>query len=537
MAVYWITEAVPLAVTALLPLILFPILGVLTAKTVAMEYLQDPLMLFTGGFFVAIAVEQSQLHRRIALKALLLVGENPKWILFGLMTTTGFLSMWISNTAATAMMLPILEAILVEIIKDKRSNSRLAVNGISPETILISDKNLENGTAKMQYSEKIALNAETLKEDELNLCKMMFLSICYSSNIGGVGTLTGTPPNIIVVGMLETKYGATIGVSYASWMGLSVPIVVINIIFAWILLQIFFLGWKRTFSFKSKQNEDNVSGVKAIMRSHYENLGPMSFKEISVAVLFGILVLLWILRSPKFMPGWGDLFEPKYVSDATAAMFIAFLLFVLPSEMPDFLCNPKRDKRKNPAIREPLVTWSVVQNKFPWGLLLLIGSSFAMAGAIQKSGLSAAIGNNLAKLSYLSPFGICAVAAILATFVTEITSNSATASVLAPVLAAVAEMLHVNPLYLVLTTTICVSYAFMLPVATAPNAIVFGYGLLKVIDMVKIGFFMNCITVLVTLFAMNTWGMLLFNLGTYPSWAPQLNNTILEIVSNSTILP
>uniref|UniRef100_A0A915HYN1 Uncharacterized protein n=1 Tax=Romanomermis culicivorax TaxID=13658 RepID=A0A915HYN1_ROMCU len=277
MSTFWFTEALPMAVTSLLPLVLYPILGVGKAKDVTKDYMKDPLFLFIGGYMLAIAVENCNLHKRLALGTLVMIGSDIKRILASLMLSTGFLSMWANNAACTAMMLPILRAILLEIIKDNRLRSSATAKPAIDE-YNNNEVDIENKNEKIEKQAPTKLADMNLTEDEQKICKIMLLGTCYAANIGGIATLTGTPPNIIVFGMIEASYGTHTGLTYATWMLAATPLAVLNLILAWILLQIFFVG--------------------------------INYKEKVVALLFSILILLWITRSPKVVTGWGDIF-PK----------------------------------------------------------------------------------------------------------------------------------------------------------------------------------------------------------------------------------
>lgn len=576
MATYWITEVLPLAVTAMLPLVFYPLLGVSRADIVAKSFMTDALFLFMGGFFIAIALECSNLHKRLALKTLLLVGADPRKILMALMSTTAFLSMWISNAAATGMMLPIIQAILIEMIKGvrayedaskgeqsdvelaKRRSSRTSGHGPHKNSLtmciprpLPSSDTLTTASCDQMMAlvpkskdptppppptvtvnkpaedeDEIKLTPETLSEEEANLCKMLLLSACYASSIGGVGTLTGTPPNIIIFGYYDKTYGRNTGLTYLSWMVYAVPIVVLNTICAWVILVVFFLGFKMLY--KSVPQRGNVH---AVIRSQYTALGPMSFQEKAVAILFGVLILLWITHSPQFVKGWADLFQSKFVSGATPAILISCLMFALPAKSPDISTNLFSGVK--PVIQKPLMTWKYLQSKFPWDMIILIGGSFAMADGISSSGLSKDVGNYLKRLGYMGKVQLCFVSVALASAATEFTSNAAMATILTPILSAVAVELKMNPLYLALSGAVGVSYAFMLPIGTPANAIVFALGLITVMDMVKVGAFLNIATLLVTVLASNTWGWWLLDFGGFPEWAQGVKSTTSSVYSST----
>jgi len=564
MGTYWCTEVTDLAVTALLPLFLFPVLSVMPAKEVAPPYFKDTNVLVLGGLVMAVAIERWNVHKRIALKVLLLLGAQPRRLMFGFMLVTAFVSMWITNTATTAMMTPIMEAVLKQLGKENMPIEDEAEEGANvgisehesnanTEADVPLQENVTNsmeaegkemiqlvspihgrGTSKRGLVEPpgnvddalVSVNEgteeETPQAKRYNLlCKAMMLSICYSANIGGTGTLTGSTPQLVFAGQLTDVFKDGPGISFLSWFLYGFPEMLIFLVIAWLYLQAMFLGigWKHLcccFRWK-KRNKNKGNEVYALMEKQYTALGPISFAEKVVLCHFLALVFCWIFRDPKFIPGWGSLFpmgKKSYVSDATAAIIICFSMFVFPSERPEVLGGPRR-KKPHTTILE----WKATQLKFPWNVTILLGSGFALARACETSGLSKWLGCQLVALDSVPDFVIALVISILLTFLTEFTSNTATATILLPVLASLAQSIKVHPFYLMVPATVCASFAFMLPVATPPNAIVFATGRLSIPDMVKAGFGMNIIGILVVTISINTFGMGYFGLTEFPAWA------------------
>ncbi|XP_043231308.1 solute carrier family 13 member 5-like [Amphibalanus amphitrite] len=498
MAVYWMTEALPIQVTALLPVVLFPITGVLTTKEVCGQYMTSANMLFFGGLMVAAAVEHSNLHLRIALRVLSLMGTGIKWLMLGFMGVTMFLSMWISNTATTAMMAPIIERlvnILVEPSADEEDQEQGAKGSMAPLRPPL-------GVTRRQLS------------------TALYISVAYAANCGGTGTLTGTNPNLVLKGQLDELFGAETGLTYANFMLFGVPSMLLCTLLAWIWLVILFLGIKQFWCCKD-EDSSQFAEVKRSLQQRYRDLGPMSFHEGMVLFLFVVLVLLWFLRSPRFIPGWAELF-PTAISDATPAIFIVVLMFIIPAK-PNFAfwSATSRDQTK---VSQGLLTWKAVHEKVPWGVLVLLGGGFAMARAAKDSGLSVLIGDRLSFAFDLPPAALVFIVCLFTAMVTEVSSNTATATVLLPVLAAAAQDAGVNPIYLMLPTTMTCSYAFMLPVATPPNAIVHQAGGLKTKDMIRAGALMNVLCVAVITLMTNTLGVALFDLHTFPAWANVTRN-------------
>lgn len=416
-AVWWITEAVQVEVTALLPIVLFPLSGGLNLTDTCAAYGHKFIFLFIGGFILAIAIEKWNLHRRIALSIINVVGTNPHAIILGFMVSTAFLSMWISNTATAVMMLPIGVAII---------------------------KQMGNGN-----------------ENKTQFGKALMLAIAYSASIGGVATLIGTPPNIILAGVIEQTYGVEL--TFTTWFVVGFPLSVAMLIICWKYLT----SW--AFSFEDSQ----ITGGKTYIKEQLKGLGKIGFEEKMVLVVFVLTALLWIFRSAflkEFIPA---------LDDTMIAILAALVLFLLPS------------KEKG----TPLLEWEDAV-KLPWGILMLFGGGIAIAVAFDGSGLAAWIATQLSSLDGLSLFLLLLILVATVNFLTEITSNLATASVLLPVLAPLALAMDVHPYAVMVACTIAASCAFMLPVATPPNAIVFGSGYLKISDMMKAGLWLNLISII-----------------------------------------
>nr|CAD2194046.1 unnamed protein product [Meloidogyne enterolobii] len=340
MAIYWTSEIMPLAVTALLPVVLFPLIGILTSKEVAHEFMNDTVLLFIGGLIVATAVERCGLHLRVALFVLSLVGSQPKRIMFGFMSVTAVLSMFISNTATAAMMLPICQSVinLLENTKTLESNR----GGGDSEKCLI-----ENELLQEEILPKSDLNIQIEEQQNLsktnknnNLAKALVLSVAFSANIGGVGTPTGTSSNLVLIGILPVLFpGIETGLNYLSWIVLTVPLMIFCLFMCWILLAFIFL--------RNCPKVDETVGI--LLKKQSDGLPPMSYDQKSVAFCFFLLLFLWIFRRPGFMPGISDIFpNNSTMNDSTSAIFVAILLFVLPSENPlnNFMINIKRNKNE-----------------------------------------------------------------------------------------------------------------------------------------------------------------------------------------------
>ncbi|NXU53431.1 S13A2 protein, partial [Turnix velox] len=486
-------------------------------------------------------------------------------LLMGFMIVTAFLSMWISNTATTAMMVPIAQAVLeqlhkseleggttgrasenineafelqeeptkVDISKEKEKKGESFPFTLPSVTLLFLSLNLDNSyVLTVQVDGK--RNEELMEEKHKNLCKGMSLCICYSASIGGIATLTGTTPNLVLQGQIDGLFPQNGNViTFASWFSFAFPTMIVLLVLAWIWLQILYLGFNFRENFgcaadaAAKAKEEQAY---AVIKEEHKKLGPMKFAEIAVLILFILLVLLWFTREPGFIPGWATvLFSSSgssYITDATVAIFVSILLFIIPS---DFSRDEREQTDGRTKIKAPpaLLNWTVVHQKMPWNIVFLLGGGFALANGSEESGLSAWLGSQLTALQQIPHPAIALLLCLLIATFTECTSNKIffiffffnikTIILFSPLTQA--EAICLNPLYIMLPCTLSASLAFMLPVATPPNAIVFSYGQLRVIDMAKAGFVLNILGVLTITLAINTWASSLFQLQTFPSWA------------------
>lgn len=459
MAVWWIAEAVPLAVTALLPVALFPLLGVMDMKIVSATYFNSVIFLFMGGFIIALAMQKWNLHRRIALHILMITGVSPGRILLGFMMATAFLSMWMSNTATAMMMMPILISVI---------------------------NKLEE-----------AIGEKQVKDYSTGL----LLGVAWGASIGGIATLVGTPPNLSFVRIFHIYFPSAPEISFASWLLFALPISIMIFISTWFLL---------FYRFKPKKH-DWVNINRHTFREQLEALGPIRFEEKVVLVDFILVALLWIFRLDLDfgwvkVPGWSAIFpNSSFLDDGTAAVFMAVLLFIIPSKTSGF-------KR--------IMDWETA-SKIPWNIILLFGGGFALASGIKESGLSGWIGEQLIFVADFNPILVILAIALLITFLTELTSNTATTEMILPILAGIAISTKTNPLLFMLPATLSASMAFMLPVATPPNAIVFVTGRITVFQMAKTGLLLNLIGAIIITGMTYLFGTFVFDirLDEFPAWA------------------
>ena len=425
MATWWITEAIPIAATALLPIVFFPLLGVMSTAKTTTAYANHLIYLFLGGFLIAMAMQKWNLHRRIALHTIRVVGFSPSRTVLGFMLATAFLSMWISNTATAMMMLPIGLAVIASRAENEAPDSTFAVS--------------------------------------------LMLGIAYAASIGGVATLIGTPPNAILAGVLEKTTGRTIG--FAEWMGFGLPLSLLMLAIAWVYL---------TRRSHLSRGEGNTS-TRELLRRQLAELGAMGREEKWILAVFIGVAVSWILR------GLLDVSWLKGVGDATIAMAGASLLFLIPS-----------DWRRGRF----LLDWESAV-KLPWEIIILFGGGFTLASGFAESGLTAWVVSQLGLLQDTPPWLLIGAVTLLVIFLTEVTSNTATATIVLPVMGALAGAMGMGAAELMIPAAIAASYAFMLPVATPPNAIVFSSGQLTIPQMARAGLWMNLIaSVVITVFVL-----------------------------------
>uniref|UniRef100_A0A3P9APR0 Solute carrier family 13 member 3 n=1 Tax=Esox lucius TaxID=8010 RepID=A0A3P9APR0_ESOLU len=520
MAVFWCTEALPLAVTAMLPVCLFPTMGILQSKIVCPQYFLDTNFLFLSGLVMASAIEEWGLHRRIALKVLKIVGVKPAWLILGMMITSAFLSMWLSNTATTAMMLPIANAILESLFGDLATLKE----NCKPDGMEWSNR---------RTTEEI----RTESEYQMKVWKGFMICIPYAASIGGTATLTGTAPNLILIGQLKSYFPECDLINFGSWFAFSFPLMVLFLILSWLWIS-FLYGGLNTRLCVRKQDERAQAERKAqaVIEDDYRKLGPINFAEGAIGFFFILFAVLLFTRDPKFVTGWSKFFNKGYVSDATTGVIIVSILFIFPSQKPSL--SWWFDSRASNTSYVPLLSWRKAQECVPWNIILLLGGGFAMAKGCEESGLAAWLGSYLQPIAQVPPaVAVMFITAFVACF-TEFASNTATIIIFLPVIAELAMFVNVNPLYFMIPATIGCSFAFMLPVSTPPNSIAFASGHLLVKDMVKTGFVMNILGILSVSLAINTWGRAMFSLETYPDWARQENmsSTVPHLRRNNQVI-
>ena len=431
MAIWWVTEAIPLAATALLPVACFPLLSILPVVDTTAHYGNKLIFLFMGGLMLGKGLERWGAHKRLALFIILLVGTGPRQIVAGIMLASALLSAFVSNTATVMMMLPIVLSIAVLAAGD-------------------------------EYESKHA--------KRFSVC--LLLALAYGASIGGIATITGTPPNGFLAGFLASDMG--IEMTYARWLGLGIPLTAVLLPISWAYL-VFVAMPVRI---------GEIPGGRRYIRERLDAMGPMSGAEKLSVSIFGLTAFLWITHS------WLEqLFQIPKIDDASIAIFGALLMFITPV-----------DRSRTTRV----LSWKVAE-EIPWGILILFGGGLALAGAVTRTGLDAWIGHQIASLGNPGELPLIGGVTTLIVFLTEMTSNTATTSTMLPVLAAVGEGMRIDPTLLVIAAAVSASCAFMLPVATPPNAIVFASGRISIKQMAMAGFGLNLICIVII--SLMVWGL------------------------------
>lgn len=520
MAGFWVTESLPLPVTALIPMVLFPLMGVLDSDATSLCYLKETNMMFVGGLMIAIAVEHCNLHKRTALWVILKIGCSPRKLIFGLMMVSMFVSMWISNTAAIAMMCPIMEAVLKEL-----EEQGLGDMYIKPAKVAEKPDDPESAVIEKQPDTE-----EAPRPSKTTIC--YFLSSAYAVGIGGTGSVVGSGTNLTFKGIYETRFPTSPGIDFTKWILFNVPGMLLSTVLTWLYLQVLYMGLWRPNTPEAKQVQrgtENEAVARKIIRRKYEEMGPPTWHERCVGLGFLLSVMLWFFRKPEFIPGWAERITEHKVKDATAALIVVMLLFVLPANL-DFIKSFSRNPHERPGKPSPsLLTWKVVQQKMPWGLLFLLGGGFAIAEGSKATGMSKLIADYMFGLEVLPPLALMLVTSLVASTLTEFSSNVAVANIILPVLAEMAVVLKIHPLYLMLPAALCCSFAFCMPVGTPPNAMVAATAHIRTPDMAKAGLGVSVITFVILAVLFPTWGDFIYSLDTFPDWAAGANRTIANV--------
>jgi len=463
MAIWWVTDCIPLFATALLPLALFPLLGILSGRETAPIYFNNIIVLFIGGFMIALTMERWNLHRRIALAIIHTVGGGPTRMVLGFMLAAAFLSMWISNTATAVMMVPIGLAMILQI-------------------------------------------EEEFGQDRSHAFSVgLMLGIAYSCSVGGLMTLVGTPPNLSFIRIYQILFPDAPAIAFGQWMVMALPLGAVLLVIAWLAItQIFY------------RTPSDLTVDQDVVKQERAALGSITFEEKVVMGVFAATTILWVFRVDLqlgllTLPGWSRLLPfPELIDDGTVAITMASLLFFIPT---------KDRSRGDQRIMGPDVI-----PRLPWNIVLLFGGGFALAAGFQRTGLAQLLGDQFQAMSSLPTFALILLVCLTITFLTELTSNTATTEMILPILAAIAVATETHPLILMIPATLSASCAFMMPVATPPNAIIFGSGRLTVGEMARVGIVLNLVGALLIAGVVYTLGPVVFDIdpSALPEWATSL---------------
>ena len=463
MALWWMTEALPLAVTSLMPLVLFPITGVLTIEETARPYADKNIFLFMGGFLLALAIEKSNLHRRIALLTVSAAGTNPMRLIGGVMLATGAISMWISNTATAAMMLPI----------------GLSLIALLSDQVAVASRDADAASSGRNARDDFGASHENSSAGRFATC--MMLGIAYAASIGGMGTLVGTPTNVTLAGF---AHKAGIEISFASWALLGVPLALLYLLIAWLVLTCWL--------FPIRLRE--IPGGRELIREELRKLGRISRPEIVVLCVFSLTALTWLLRAP--LNQWLQL-SVSQLDDAVIGMAGALSLFLIPVSS---------------TRREFALDWQTA-SRLPWGVLILFGGGFALAAGLQASQLDLVVGQQLRLARDLLPqWMLITLIVALVVLMSELASNTPTAATFLPIVYGLSQAIDAPSLLFLVPVTLAASCGFMLPVGTPPNAIAFGTGYVTIRQMMRAGRWLDLIGIVLISLLMQTLGVWAFGI-------------------------
>ena len=539
MVLFWTTECLPLAVTGLVPMILYPMLSLVSASELAPKYMAESNIAFVGSIMVINAFEKVGLHKRFALSVLMVVGSQPRWLLAGFMVVSWFLSMWCSNTMTTVLLIPIVisvtselrcaldKAIQDQLRKEKRQKAEQIESGSGLEMTKIQSTDEDNEDKEDEEEEHEPIEVPQSLIDSYGHHRyenMLLLAIAYSASIGGTGTVIGTGPNLIMKEQLEKAYtekGCLSPLNFLSWMMYAIPMSFIMLIVLWVWMLIYWFGPMYTFGFKRSPLQKHSARISLVVKNIYNELPPFDAEQIIVAIHCLVMIVLLVTRQLSSDPpiGW-ELMALGYVKESTATIIVALSLFIFPVKWSRR--DPNTGKMLPP---ESAINWANEEKNFPFGLILLIGGGMAAAFGAEESGLASVLASLLNQLvQNLDDVVALLVMIVFMIFVTEFMSNTACVTLMMPIYKELAEIRGVNPMLFMFPTALSASFAFMFPVATPPNALIFQTGKFRIIDMIRAGFMVNILGIGVSMLAATTFGNAMFGLTTVP-WELDFQNS------------
>ncbi|XP_077983817.1 solute carrier family 13 member 1-like isoform X3 [Glandiceps talaboti] len=512
----------------------------MTAPAVASAYMIDGIFFVFGTFFVAVAIEKWNVHKRFALLSLRLVGTKPSHILLCFMAMSFVLSMWMSNTATASMIIPIARALALEMKKQRlaKENKKKGyeLGTLSTETLVNGSDEIEELESRNGDNNSIQPEQDTsslMENDKFDDTTTAFqLGVVYCSLMGGAATLIGTPQTIIMKIHLDRTYGPQV-MSFGSWFLVGFPCQVISILIGWVWLQWLFLDLSFRKLFQSskcckkarKSSSKKNECVKEYIRGELKTLGPVSWGEWSIICIFILAILAWFTSDPGIFPGWLSLDKTRYISITQSSILIAILLFILPANPREAYNRFAKDVSKKLEWRR-LMDIKTARTEYPWmTLFLTFGSGLAMGDACQVSGLSAWIAEKLINLNHLDPWIVALILIVGVSLACEGLGNVMVIIVALPIISELAHSMEVNPLYFIIPSTLAATFAFMLPISSGPSIVAYAYGNLRIVDMMKAGFLMNIICIFINNVCIHTLCVWIFDIYTYPDWAPRTSVT------------
>ncbi|XP_017145122.1 protein I'm not dead yet 2-like [Drosophila miranda] len=503
MAIFWITEAIPLYLTSLMPIMYLPFANYLSSDDVTKHYFSGTVVMFYGGLVVALAIEYCNLHQRIALRTIIIVGCSPRRLLAGMMMVSSFMSLWISNSAGTAMMCPIVKAVLNEMDSEK-----------------IFDVYMTQEEEPMEEGDPPHLSMVAMS---------FYFGVAYSATVGGCGTLIGTGTNLVFKGIYETTFPSSKEeVSFPLFMAYSIPLVVIALMITMYLslllthMALFRSGSKSGQALK--QATRNKDQVETVLRGRLEALGPMSCHEIQVVIIFTLMIVLLFTRKPGVFTGWSSLLNAMPVGTSSTVCICVILLFALPTQYTFFKYCCGKAPFPGQTI-DSLLSWEFLHRTLPWGLCFLLGGGFALAEACKVSGVTKYIAKAMSGIQVLPSRLVLLLILIFTLFCSAFTSNVVVANIVLPIYCELAFHLEEHPLLVTLPPTLITSLVFLLPVSTPPNAIICGYGNIKTKYLIKAGLLPTFWGLFWVYLNSLTWGMVVFpEMSSFPDWAKEYKN-------------
>ncbi|XP_077870238.1 Na(+)/citrate cotransporter-like [Saccoglossus kowalevskii] len=545
MAFYWVFLPIPVCITGLIPLVMFPVMGIVSMEDVCKTFMTESVILLISAIIVSSAVERYNLHRRLALRTLLFAGSEPKRLLLSLMITAAFLSMWIMNMAVYAMLFPIVQ-VLVEELENKLARTTGMVNSAYEQELhkngkVTRDENAlemsavieENCTGMDEQQQKTSHPGDVTRNDTKGPSRLMMcfnLGLVQALIIGGVGTLVGTFLPLVLVQNLETYYGPSAKPNFGEWMVYAIPTQIVCLALAWTWLSTFFLdlGQSILLCFSGRSNclkkKQTVEGdIVAVLRKQYDELGAIKWSEVVVIFIFVVLIVMWLFEDPQFVTGWRSWFKPGFVKSSTFTVAVTILCFIIPNKRPSLpRCTHDIEKF------EPLLDWQYVVSRVPWDIVFFAGGGVSLTVGIKESGLDLLVADKLDFLNSWDPWIVLLITTAIGALLTEFLSGPVYVGLILPIVYVTAHMKGIHPYYFAIPITQASNLSFCLPAAHPLNAMLVSFKVVTVPTMAKVGVMLNFLCLIITNISMNTFGWKFFDIDTVPAWA------VIDLVNATT---